>query len=211
MLSNEYNLITPPLPKEITVTLPSEFDNTHIPMSREFINETRRVFINNYLKSTDVICDIGNQGKQIPELKSFKLITLDITDSTGPDVVADITRHNPHVADECYDALMCTEVLEHVVDPFFAVRELRRIVKAGGYILFTTPLNARIHGPVPDCWRFTEFGLKILLRDFEIVYFNKLNTPGRNLFPLHYGAVVRKISHSQIESDPRDMKFERVD
>lgn len=193
------------------MTLPSEFDNTHIPMSREFINETRRVFINNYLKSTDVICDIGNQGKQIPELKSFKLITLDITDSTSPDVVADITKYNSHIPDECYDALMCTEVLEHVVDPFFAVRELRRIVKTDGYILFTTPLNARIHGPVPDCWRFTEFGLKILFRNFETVYFNKLNTPGRNLFPLHYGAVVRKTSHDQIESDPREMKFERVD
>ena len=193
------------------MTLPSEFDNTHIPMSREFINATRKVFIDNYLKSTDSICDIGNQGKDIPELASYKLITLDITDSTGPDVVADITRFNSHIPDESYDALMCTEVLEHVVDPFSAIRELRRIVKVGGYILFTTPLNARIHGPVPDCWRFTEFGLKVLFRDFETVYFNKLNTPGRNLFPLHYGAVVKKINDGSVESDPREMKFERVD
>jgi SAM-dependent methyltransferase len=193
------------------VTLPSEFDNIHIPMSREFINATRRVLIDRYLNANDIICDIGNQGKDIPELATYKLITLDITDSTGPDVVADITRFNSHIPDESYDALMCTEVLEHVVDPFAAIRELRRIVKVGGYILFTTPLNARIHGPVPDCWRFTEFGLKVLFRDFETVYFNKLNTPGRNLFPLHYGAVVKKISNSAIESDPREMKFERVD
>ena len=193
------------------MTLPSEFDNTHIPISREFINETRRVFINNYLKSTDVICDIGNQGKQIPELRSYNLITLDMTDSTKPDVVADITRYNSHIPDESYDALLCTEVLEHVVDPFSAVRELRRIVKVNGYILFTTPLNARIHGPVPDCWRFTEFGLKVLFRDFDTVYFKKLNTPGRNLFPLHYGVIVQKTNHGKIESDPRDMKFDRVD
>jgi hypothetical protein len=193
------------------MTLPSEFDNTHIPMSREFINSTRRVFIEKYLKPTDSICDIGNQGKDIPELASYKLITLDITDSTGPDVVADITKFNSHIPNESYDALMCTEVLEHVVDPFAAIRELRRIIKVGGYILFTTPLNARIHGPVPDCWRFTEFGLKVLLRDFQTVYFNKLNTPGRNLFPLHYGAVVKKISSNSLESDPREMKFERVD
>ena len=193
------------------MTLPSEFDNVHIPMSRDFINATRRVFIEKYLKPTDSICDIGNQGKDIPELASYKLITLDITDSTGPDVVADITRLNSHIPDESYDALMCTEVLEHVVDPFAAIRELRRIVKVGGHILFTTPLNARIHGPVPDCWRFTEFGLKVLFRDFETVYFNKLSTPGRNLFPLHYGAVVKKTSNSPVESDPREIKFERVD
>lgn len=193
------------------MTLPSEFDNVHIPMSRDFINATRKVFIDNYLKPTDSVCDIGNQGKDIPELASYKLVTLDITDSTGPDVVADITRFNSLIPDESFDALMCTEVLEHVVDPFAAIRELRRIVKVGGHILFTTPLNARIHGPVPDCWRFTEFGLKVLFRDFETVYFNKLSTPGRNLFPLHYGAVVKKISNSPVESDPREMKFERVD
>lgn len=169
------------------------------------------VFIENYLKLSDSVCDIGNQGKDIPELSGYKLITLDITDSTAPDVVADITKFNSHIPDESYDALMCTEVLEHVVDPFAAIRELRRIVKTGGYILFTTPLNARIHGPVPDCWRFTEFGLKVLFRDFETVYFNKLNTPGRNLFPLHYGAIVKKTGIGVTESDPREMKFERVD
>lgn len=193
------------------MTLPSEFDNTHFPMSREFINGTRKVFIDNYLKVSDSICDIGNQGKAIPELASYRLVTLDVTDSTNPDVVADITMLNEHIPDESYDALMCTEVLEHVVDPFAAIRELRRIVKTGGYILFTTPLNSRIHGPVPDCWRFTEFGLKVMFRDFETVYFNKLNTPGRNLFPLHYGAIVKKISSSLVESDPRKIKFEKVE
>jgi SAM-dependent methyltransferase len=193
------------------MTLPSEFDNTHIPMSREFINETRKVFIEKYLKLTDSICDIGNQGKDIPELASYKLVTLDITDSTCPDVVGDITKFNSHIPNGSYDALMCTEVLEHVVDPFAAIRELRRMVKKGGYILFTTPLNARIHGPVPDCWRFTEFGLKVLFRDFEVVYFNKLNTPGRNLFPLHYGAIVKTVDNGLTESDPREIKFSKVD
>ncbi len=192
------------------MTLPSEFDNIHFPISRDFINETRKFFIEHYLKPSDVICDIGNQGKDIPELKSRNLVTLDITPTTAPDVVADITQYNSHIPDNNYDALLCTEVLEHVVDPFSAIRELRRIVKIGGHILFTTPLNARIHGPVPDCWRFTEFGLKVLFRDFETVYFSKLDTPDRNLFPLEYGVIVKKNTHSAIESDPREMKFEKV-
>ena len=192
------------------MTLPSEFDNIHFPISRDFINETRKFVIEHYLKPSDVICDIGNQGKDIPELKSRNLVTLDITPTTAPDVVADITQYNSHIPDNNYDALLCTEVLEHVVDPFSAIRELRRIVKIGGHILFTTPLNARIHGPVPDCWRFTEFGLKVLFRDFETVYFSKLDTPDRNLFPLEYGVIVKKNTHSAIESDPREMKFEKV-
>lgn len=193
------------------MTLPSEFDETYFPIEREFINETRAIFIKNHLKIGDVICDIGNQGKHIPELQGHRLVTLDITSATNPDLVADITQYNPHIPNEHFDALLCTEVLEHVVEPFAAIREMRRIVKTGGHILITTPLNCRIHGPVPDCWRFTEFGLKVLLRDFEIVYFNKLSTPGRNLFPLEYGVIVKKTSESLVESDPRAMKFERVD
>lgn len=193
------------------MTLPSEFDEKHFPLSRNFINQSRQRFISKYLKKDDLICDIGNQGKNIPELADYKLITLDITNTTGPDLVADITKHNDNIKDNYFDALMCTEVLEHVVDPFAAIREIRRILKVGGHVLFTTPLNARIHGPVPDCWRFTEFGLNVLFRDFEILEFDKLNTPDRNLFPLHYCAIVRKQSDSQTESDPRNIKFQKVD
>lgn len=193
------------------MTLPSEFDNTFFPVSRAFINETRREFINRYLQPNDLICDIGNQGKNIPELQGRRLVTLDVTSDTRPDIVADITRQNAHIPDGYFDALLCTEVLEHVVEPFAAVRELKRIVKVGGYALITTPLNCRIHGPVPDCWRFTEFGLKVLLRDFEIVLFRKLDTPDRALFPLEYSVVVMRVSESLVESDPREMTFQKVD
>jgi len=193
------------------MTLPSEFDENHFPLSRQFINASRERFIKKYLNRNDIICDIGNQGKNIPELQGYNLVTLDITDSTKPDIVADITKHNTNINDNYFDALLCTEVLEHVVDPFAAIREIRRILKVGGHVLFTTPLNARIHGPVPDCWRFTEFGLKVLYRDFEMLEFDKLNTPGRNLFPLHYCAMVRKHKGDSTETDPRNIEFQKVD
>lgn len=193
------------------MTQPSEFDNHFFPVARAFIDEFRLTFVEQYLKPDDVICDVGNQGKHVPALQGRRLVTLDITSDTGPDVVADITRFNPHIPEGQFDALLCTEVLEHVVDPFAAVREMRRIVKPGGYILITTPLNCRIHGPVPDCWRFTEFGLKVLLRDFELTKFQKLDTPDRNLFPLAYGAVVKRVGDSLAESDPRELRFRRVD
>jgi len=192
------------------MTTPSEFDDIHFPLSRDFINLYLQRFIDNYLNKTDIICDIGNQGKLISALNDYNLLTLDITDKTEPDIVADITLHNSSIVDSYFDAILCTEVLEHVVDPFAAIREIRRIVKVGGYVLFSTPLNARIHGPVPDCWRFTEFGLKLMLRDFEMIEFVKLNTPGRNLFPLQYCAIVRKNEADLTESDPRNMTFQLV-
>lgn len=193
------------------MTLPSTFDNIHMPLAREFINKTRMVFLCDCMERESVICDIGNQGKDIPDLTGYKLTTLDITGDSHPDIVADITKYNAHIQDRTFDGLMCTEVLEHVLDPFAAVAELHRIVKDNGYILITSPLNARIHGPIPDCWRFTEFGLKVLFRDFEIVYFDKLNTPGRNLFPLHYGLIVKKKVFGSQKSDPNTLQFSPVD
>jgi SAM-dependent methyltransferase len=193
------------------MTLPSAFDETHFPMSRAFIDRKRKEFIDTCLRRSDVICDIGNQGKSIPDLSGYQLITLDLTSETRPDIVADITTTNLQIPDGRFDAVLCTEVLEHVVDPFAAVREIRRITRPNGVIFFTTPLNARIHGPVPDCWRFTEFGLRVLLRDFDIVAFDKLNTPDRNLFPLHYSAIARRRELDAPETDPRSMRFSKVD
>jgi hypothetical protein len=65
----------------------------------------------------------------------------------------------------------------------------------GGLAFISTPSNFRIHGPLPDCWRFTEHGLRALfLNNFEILELNILETPDRPLTPLQYTLVVKKIS-----------------
>lgn len=43
------------------------------------------------------------------------------------------------LASESVDAVMCTEVLEHLVDPAAAVREAQRVLKRGGVYLCTVP------------------------------------------------------------------------
>jgi SAM-dependent methyltransferase len=180
-------------------------------MSRAFINNVRESFLKELVNDFAVVLDIGNQKKYDLSSHKFKTVTLDLSEDDHPDIVGDITKTNIHIPPNSFDAILCTEVLEHVVDPFAAVRELRRITKKGGYLLVTTPLNARIHGPIPDCWRFTEFGLKVLLRDWETVDFFKLDTPNRNLFPLHYGIIVKNINDSSVDSDPREMSFTPVE
>ncbi len=83
------------------------------------------------------------------------------------------------------------EVLEHTLNPFDAIKELRRITKHGGYLLVSAPLNFRIHGPSPDCWRFTEHGWRVLLRDFDIVEIDIMETPDRELFPIKYNILAK--------------------
>ena len=49
------------------------------------------------------------------------------------------------VPDASFDAVLCTEVLEHVPEPIAVVRELGRILAPGGRLLLTAPLGSGIH------------------------------------------------------------------
>lgn len=59
------------------------------------------------------------------------------------DYVCDIT--SIPVEDGSFDAVICTEVLEHVPDPVAAVRELCRVTREGGRLFISAPLGSGIH------------------------------------------------------------------
>ncbi|MDX8392424.1 MAG: methyltransferase domain-containing protein [Mariprofundaceae bacterium] len=59
------------------------------------------------------------------------------------DYVCDIT--SIPVADASFDAILCSEVLEHVPEPIRVVGEFARIIKPGGRIIVTAPLGSGIH------------------------------------------------------------------
>jgi SAM-dependent methyltransferase len=145
--------------------------------------------------------------KLIPECNYF---CSDIISRTDIDFQMDLTLPDQILTTVKFDIVICAEVMEHVVDPFAAVQTISNLLKPGGAIIATTPLNLRIHGPVPDCWRFTEFGLRVLFRNFEIVEINKLNTPGRPLFPLHYSLLaIKPLIATKL--NPQDLTFVKVE
>lgn len=49
------------------------------------------------------------------------------------------------VADGEFDAVLCTEVLEHVREPIKVAQEMARILKPGGRLILTAPLGSGIH------------------------------------------------------------------
>ena len=117
--------------------------------------------------------------------------TFDIDPDAGCTYTGDLCARNDHVPTG-FDFVVCTEVLEHTLQPFDAVAEIHRLLKSGGLLLLTVPFNFRIHGPLPDCWRFTEHGLRALLKDFDLVELTAVETPGRDLMPVHYTVIARR-------------------
>lgn len=55
----------------------------------------------------------------------------------------DLTEPLPF-ADHSFDALWCSEVLEHLFSPLQAIAEAQRVLKPGGVALFTTPYHGLI-------------------------------------------------------------------
>jgi SAM-dependent methyltransferase len=63
------------------------------------------------------------------------------------------------VADRTYDAIVLTQVLEHTPNPGEVMLEINRILKPGGRLLLSVPLNAPLHGEPWHFFHFTHYGI----------------------------------------------------
>lgn len=93
-----------------------------------------------------------------------------------------------------YDTVLCTQVIQYVVEPKGFVESLGVELRSGGALVLTYPLNWDWIEPA-DSWRFTPTGMKALLTDagFEVERNEEraaIEFPGFRL-PLGYGVVAR--------------------
>lgn len=160
--------------------LPSEIDEQFYALGRQHILAHLRMFLEPMPFAK--ILEIG------PELRWPEFDTLDL--KPGSTYQADITKRTP-IEDSAYDIVLCMDVLEHTLEPWKAIPELRRITAPGGLLLTGGPLNFRIHGPIPDTFRMTEHGWRVLLKDWDDVVIEPLHAPERVLFPIHYNVSAR--------------------
>ncbi len=62
------------------------------------------------------------------------------------------------VEDSRFDAIICTQVLEHVNEPIEVLNEFRRVLKVNGTLYLTAPLYYPEHEIPYDFFRYTQFG-----------------------------------------------------
>ncbi len=174
---------------------PSPLDDTHYRIIRQNVVDFMKHASADVADAPGRLLDVAPQiheGARPFFPSSVAVETLDIDPNAGCTYTGDICKRNDCLPDGAFDYVVCTEVLEHTLQPFEAVEEIWRILRPGGLLFVTTPFNFRIHGPLPDCWRFTEHGLRALLHRFEIVELKGIETAGRPLMPIHYSVVARK-------------------
>lgn len=64
-----------------------------------------------------------------------------------------------------YDAVILTQVLEHVPSPEKVLREINRVLKPDGQLLMSVPMNGPLHGLPWHFFQFTHLGLYELAKE----------------------------------------------
>jgi SAM-dependent methyltransferase len=114
----------------------------------------------------DVGCGAQPYRTLVPrDVRYIGIDTADAKDRFGYDVPDTTYFKGDHwpVEDAAVDAVLCTETLEHVLDPLSFLSEAKRALQPGGRLILTVPFSARWHYVPFDYWRFTPSGLAHIL------------------------------------------------
>ncbi len=137
-------------------------------------------FVCNYLKGR--LLDIGCGEKPYK-----KMIRPYVTEHIGLDHENTLhdkskidlfgTAYNIPAEDSEFDSVLCTAVLEHLEEPDKAIKEANRVLKKGGYAIYSVPLFWHLHEEPRDFYRYTKYGLRYLFEKngFKIIELKPLS------------------------------------
>lgn len=112
-------------------------------------------------------------------------VTSEVDEQAGCELVLDV-RAMDVLDDGSFDCVFCSGVLEHVDDPQAAMAEIERVLRPGGLLLLGVPFRQAIHMRPNDFWRFTEYGVRVLLERLEILEVHPVDDIDPPGFPAAY-------------------------
>lgn len=144
----------------------------------------------------DVGCGQEPYRKYIPAKRYIGMEIDSPSDGAAPRV-ADVYydgRSFPF-PDQSFDAVLCSQVFEHVFTPTEFLAEIHRVLRPGGQLLLTVPFVWDEHEQPRDFARYSSFGLRAVLENagFEIAACRKSMADSRVLFQL-WNAYVFKLT-----------------
>lgn len=138
----------------------------------EFSKRLTRHRIDSFLRRelrgvTGTVLDLGAGLQPFASLIPGRVIALDHRLRPELDLIGD--AHALPFGDNTLDAIVCTEVFEHLIDPPLAACELIRVLKPGGRLVLTTRFCFPLHDRPGDHWRFTPYTLARLFAPLDPV------------------------------------------
>lgn len=96
-------------------------------------------------------------------------IGVDIEEGPGVDAICDATHLVHAFGPERFDAIISTELLEHVRDWRTVIDQMKDVLRPGGVVLITTRSKGfGLHGFPYDYWRYEPDDMERIFSDFEI-------------------------------------------
>ena len=127
-----------------------------------------------YSYTQGVMLDYGCGGQPYRDFFSSKIskyIGADVAAANEivPDILI-VPGERVPLADESVDTVLSTQTLEHVLDFNFYLAECFRLLRPGGALLLTAPMQWRLHEVPYDYFRFTRHGLAevMAVNGFEV-------------------------------------------
>lgn len=115
------------------------------------------------------VLDVGGRVQPYRSLLQNRIrhyVAIDIKQTPLVDIVA--RGEQIPLADERFDLVICTQVLEYVMHPEHVISEIYRVLKPGGSMLISAPAIA-IRDADEECWRLFPSSLRRLLKNFAEV------------------------------------------
>jgi SAM-dependent methyltransferase len=150
-------------PPDIHQATPAHRYREHIRRLRPFLEELSREL--NVGKGGRVL-DLGAGESPYRDFfpPGVEYVAADLPGNPGADL--ELRPDGTVPADEAsFDAVVSTQVLEHVSDPALYLAEAHRVLKPGGRLLLSTHGTFIYHPDPEDYWRWTAAGLRMVATD----------------------------------------------
>ena len=153
-----------------------------------YFEHLERVMLRDQLRAarshaTGVLLDVGCGGKPYHDLFEDRVtahVGLDYppthlaVEDVAHEAVADVYGDGARlpIRSGAVDTVLCTQTLEHVPEPWVVMDEIARVIRPGGCLILTAPMEWGLHAEPHDYYRYTEYGLRHLAErsGLEVAY-----------------------------------------